>query len=195
MTCALRSPSSRSCAAPVSVIVSPGAKSVPFAETSSAGGAFTTSTIVAPARSPPASATAAVIVCVPECRVTSSVAPPPSGPSTLELQEIAAPRSPSSTSVAVACSRTTSPGTNAEPSLGATIRSWGGAFTTTTTCASAVFPPRSATEALIVCVPECRLATSSVPPVASGPSRLDVHAIAAVRSPSSTSVAVATSST
>ena len=189
----LRSPSSRSRAAPVSVTVSPGAKSAPSAGDviSSVGGAFTTTVISALARLLPPSVTEATMVCVPDPRLARMVPPPPSGPLRLELQPIDAVRSPSSTSLAEASSRTVSPGTRTVPSVGATIRTRGGAFTTTVVRACAVFPPLSVTEAVIVWVPERSEVRTSLPPLPSGPSRLELQVIAEVRSPSSASLAIA----
>ena len=59
----------------------------------------------------------------------------------------------------------------------------------TVTVDVAVAPSRSVTTAVRVCVPSERLGTSSSWPVPSAPSRLDVHRMVALRSPSSASEA------
>src|SRR2546429_2140622 len=79
---------------------------------------------------PTASVTEAVMVCVPVERLLSAkLAPVPSEPSRLEVQWIAAPRSPSSASVAVAVEVIAAPGAKTEPAAGA-VSVRGGAAST-----------------------------------------------------------------
>ena len=160
------------------------------------GGAFTITVISALPVLPPRSVAEARITCVPDrSRAVAIVPPVPSAPSRLELHDTRAVRSPSSTSVAVATRRTTSPGANVAPAAGAAIVTVGTAFTTTTIVAVARSPPASVTDAVIPWRPERSVVTASVPPVPSGPSRLERHATAAARSPSSRSCATARSRT
>ena len=63
------------------------------------------------------------------------------------------------------------------------------------TVARPVLPPRSVAEAVSTCVPVESALVVIVPPVPSPPSRLEVQAIAAVRLPSSRSLAAALSVT
>src|SRR5437867_13063237 len=65
------------------------------------GVALTTIVMVVAARLPPASVTEAVIVCVPELRLATMVAPLPRWPSRLEAQSMVDETSPSSGSLAV----------------------------------------------------------------------------------------------
>ena len=143
-----------------------------------AGAAFTTTVIAAVARLPPASMTVAVMVCVPERSVAMSSRPPePSEPSRLERQAIAAARLPSSRSSAVPTNVIVSPGTKLAPPAGAVTAIVGAAFTTTVRVAAATLPRPSVTVAVIVCVPEWSAEVPIVPPVPSGPSRLDLQTI------------------
>ena len=192
-----RSPSSASSAVPVSVIVSVGANRAPSAGPviRTVGAAFTTSTIAARAVLPPASTTVAVIVWVPDRKLLTSVAPVPSAPSRSDVHATPPPRFPSSRSVAAAESVIESVGPKSEPSAGASIETCGAAFDVTVTSATAVRPPLSCTAAVIVWRPERSMTPGTTAPAPSGPSRLDVHSMAPPRSPSSTSVAVATRDT
>jgi hypothetical protein len=141
---------------------------------------------------PPLSVTVAVIVCVPEVSVLTVIAPPvPREPSRLDVQAIALVRFPSSWSLAAALNVTVWPGVKTAPSAGAVIATVGASLTTILIRALPLFPPLSATEAVMVCAPEWSVLTVIDPPVPSGPSRLDDHVIAAVRFPSSRSFAVA----
>ena len=111
---------------------------------------------VAPSRS----ATDAVSVCVPSERPgATTVRPVPRAPSRLDVQTSAAPRSPSSTSAAVAARSTGLPASNVVPAAGATTRTTGGTFggrTTTRRTASPLSPPASAAIAVMLWVPVLR---------------------------------------
>ena len=151
------------------------------------------SVIVADAGAPSESVTVAVSRCVPSCSVRVRVAPVPSGPATSELHSIRLLRSPSKSSVAVAARETGGPAGTAAPSAGAAMVTTGGAFGARTRSpirAWLVTPRVSVTAALTVWRPTVS-ARLTLPPVPSGPSRLEVQPRAPARSPSSASTAVA----
>ena len=159
----------------------------------SAEGLMVTRTLLATV-TPSRSVTVAVSVCGPSGNAgIVSVAPAPSGPPRLDAHRTAAPRSPSSTSVAEAARTTGRLASSAAPSAGAwtvmTGRTLGGRITTLRV-ASAASPPPSRTRALMTCVPIRSALAVMLAPVPRSPSRLDVQWIALERMPSVTSVAL-----
>ena len=135
------------------------------------------------------SVAAAVIVWMPvESVLTVIVAPVPITPSRLELHTIREVRVPSSTSVAVPVKVTAAPGSNVVP-VGAVIATTGVALTVMVIMVWVVLPPLSVTVAVMVCVPVESALAVIVRPVPSAPSRLEVQAMVAERSPSSVSLA------
>ena len=150
---------------------------------------LTLAVLVAPA----ASVMLAVIVWAPaERRAVVSIAPVPSAPSRSELQAIALPISPSSSSLACAASSSGTPVNTAAPSRGASIAIVGYVFggrTTTVRTALAVRPPASATVAVTWCVPTCSVLVKKPAPLPIGPSRSEVQPTCADRSPSVMSMA------
>src|SRR5437867_3689862 len=124
---------------------------------------------------------------------TTTARPVPRAPSRLDVQTSAAPRSPSSASVAVAARSTGLPASNAVPAAGATTPTTGGAFggrTTTRRTASPVSPPASAATAVMLCVPAPRRVVVKEGPLPISPSRSERQRSAAERSPSVASAAV-----
>ena len=122
----LRLPSSTSVALPVKVMgPSAAKKAAPLAgAVMRTTGVFSTLTVIcAWAVSPPASATRAVIVWMPERSDDSvTLAPVPSGPSRLEVHWIWLERLPFSASVAAPVKVTAAPGRTLEPLGGAVMR-------------------------------------------------------------------------
>src|SRR5207253_2158516 len=117
--------------------------------------------------------------------------PVPSAPSRLEVQAIVAERSPSSVSLAEPAKVTGAPGSKVAPLAGAVIRTAGVLLTVMVIEARPVLPPLSVAAAVIVCVPLVRVLVVIVLPGPRMPSRLEAQASAAVRLPSSRSLAVA----
>ena len=189
----LRSPSKSSVAVAASETGVPAGTAVlpagaVMVTTGAAFGARTRSLIRASVRTPRASLTAAAMVWRPTLSALVTQGPMPSGPSMLEVHASAAPRSPSSASVAVPVSVTGPADVNTTaPSAGVSIATTGGRSTTTLVVASAVIPLGSATCAVTVCGPGLRVATDSVAPLPRTPSRSDVHWIRRLRSPLSAS--------
>src|SRR3989442_1738392 len=121
----------------------------------------------------PLSATDAGMVCVPELRLLVGIVPPvPSDPSRLEGQAVAG-------------------GRGGVPGGGGVVVTAGRRETVIGRGAGAVRPPLSVTLAVRVCTPAVSVERVRLPPVPSAPSRLEVQVTAAVRLPSSRSVAVA----
>ena len=119
------------------------------------------------------------------------VPPVPSAPSRLEVQVIAEARLPSSASVAVAVKVTGARGSGLVPAGGAVMVTTGGVLTMTMTCMLPGLPLESVTDAVMVWTPVLSAVAVIDPPMPSAPSRLELHAMWGVRSPSSKSVAVA----
>ena len=191
MTAEARFPSSTSVAVAVKAAVAPGSKLAPVAGAviATVGVALTAMVIVARPVLLALSVAAAVIVWMPvESVLTVIVAPVPSAPSRLEVQTIREVRVPSSTSVAVPVKVTAAPGSNVVP-VGAVIATTGVALTVMVIMVWVVLPPLSVTVAVMVCVPVESALAVIVRPVPSAPSRLEVQAMVAERSPSSVSLA------
>src|SRR5439155_1555798 len=173
---------------PVKVTAAPGSNVVPVgAVIATTGVALTVMVIMVWVVLPPLSVTVAVMVCVPvESALAVIVRPVPSAPSRLEVQAMVAERSPSSVSLAEPVKVTAAPGSNVAPVAGAVIRTAGVVLTVMVIEARPVLPPLSVAAAVVGGVPGV-----IVPPAPMAPSRLEVQAIAAVRLPSSRSLAVA----
>src|SRR5437763_13532824 len=139
----VRSPSSLSEAPPTKVIDVPAATVVVVGAVIVTVGLASTRTVTDRlAVRPAASVTDAVMVCVPVDRVLSAkLAPVPSAPSRLEVQWIAAPRSPSSAAGAVAVNVIAAPGARTEPAAGAASAGAGAASTRTGVEEWPVVPP------------------------------------------------------
>ena len=150
----------------------------------------TVAVVVAPSRS----VAETLSVWVPTERLGTTTAPPvPRAPSRLELQRMAAARSPSSASVAVAARSTGFPVRREVPFAGAAMETAGGAFggrTTTVRSAWPVRPPRSVADAVMTCVPALRRVVVKLAPEPMSPSRSDVQRSDAERLPSVASLAV-----
>ena len=138
---------------------------------------------------PPASVTLAVMVWVPTERLVAKDPPVPIAPSRSEVQARAAVRLPSSGSLAEPAKLMVSVARKVEPSAGAVIVALGAALTVMVMASESWSPPASVTLAVMTWVPADRPAVAKDPPVPMAPSRSDVHAMPAVRSPSSESLA------
>ncbi len=101
-----------------------------------------------------------------------------------------AERSPSSASLAEAAKLTLSPVLYPEPSAGAVMLTLGAAFTVMVMASESWRPPASVTLAVMTWVPADSAAVAKEPPEPMAPSRSDVQAMLAVRSPSSGSLAL-----
>lgn len=190
---AVTSPSSKSLAVALNVIVECVDVDVPSIglDIATDGGALATViAIVAILAEPSASTTLAVIVCAPRERCFVSVPPVPSTPSTSDVHVIDGVRSPSSKSLAVASRRMSSLVVKAAPLPGLEMAISGGAFATVTdTEAVRLAPLPSVTLAVTTFAPGGSLAASA-PPLPRTPTLSDVQTIDAVRSPSSRSEAL-----
>src|SRR5262245_53005238 len=145
--------------------------------------------VVAPSRS----VTEAVRVCAPTVRLAGTTVPPvPRLPSRLDDQRMAADRSPSSASPAVATRRSGLPVRNVPPAggdrrviVGATF----GGRTVIVREAWPVTPAELVTAAVTVCVPTERWVAAKVGPMPISPSRSEVQRSDPERLPSAASVA------
>jgi hypothetical protein len=153
-----------------------------------AGGAFVTVMVTESfAATPSASTTRRRIVCVPADSRRLKLPPVPIAPSMLDVHAIDPVRSPSSTSLAEARNAIWSPVENVLPPAGLARAICGGVSATVIVIdAVAVSPPESVTVAVMTCVPLLRR-LETMPPLPSGPSTLDVHAIDDCNAPSSAS--------
>ena len=118
--------------------------------------------------------------------------PVPSWPSRSDVHTSAAPRSPSTLSIAVAVKVAAKWTGKSRPSCGAVMVTAGGrSVTVSCTVATPVRPVAFRTVAVIVCVPRWRVAAVTLPPVPRAPSMLERQLMALVMSPSRSSRAVA----
>src|SRR5438552_11887541 len=137
---------------------------------------------------------AAVMVCRPsESDFVLRLAPVPSAPSRSDVQRMAAPRSPSIVSLAVAVKAAVWAKRTSVLSAGAVMATVGAAWwrTSSVIWAMPARLARSVAEAVIVCTPIERLLVVKLAPVPIAPSRLEVQVIVDDRSPSIVSMAVA----
>src|SRR2546430_1028997 len=155
------------------------------------GGAFTVIVTWAWPLLPSRSVARAVRVCVPTLSVWVMVPPVPSAPSRSEVQAVVLDTLPSSGSVAAAVNAIVSAWLKRAPLSGVVIVTAGRPETVIEREADAVRPPLSLTLAVRVCTPAVSVERVRLPPVPSAPSRLEVQVMAAVRLPSSRSVALA----
>src|SRR5438445_3504476 len=141
----------------------------------------------------PASAARAVMVWWPRLRFERLKLPPvPIWPSRFEVQIMLAVRSPSIESMAVPVKVAGWPGRNLSPRFGDVIVNTGGASASTVSviCALPVSLELSVADAVMVCTPADRLEVVKVVPAPMLPSRLDVHLIDVLITPSVPLVAV-----
>ena len=189
---AVRSPSSASLAEPAKLTLSPRLKPAPSAgaEMLTLGAALTVMVMASESWSPPASVTLAVMTWVPADSAAVATDPPvPMAPSRLDVHAMLAVRSPSSASFAEPTKVTLSPLLNPAPSVGAVMLTLGAALTVMVMASESCKPPASVTLAVMTWVPADSAAVAKDPPLPMAPSRSDVHAMFAVRSPSSASLA------
>src|SRR5436309_12895032 len=159
------------------------------------GGAFTVIVTWAWPLLPSRSVARAVRVCVPALSVWVMVPPVPSAPSRSEVQAVVLDTSPSSGSVAAAVNGITAAWWKRAPLGGVVIVTAGRPETVIEREADAGRRPLSVTVAVRVCTPAVSVERVRLPPVPSAPSRLEVQVMAAVRLPSSRSLALAVSVT
>src|SRR5881398_2991764 len=155
------------------------------------GGAFTVIVTWAWPLLPSRSVARAVMVGVRSLSVWVMVPPVPSAPSRSEVQAVEVDTSPSSGSLAAAVNEIVSAWLKRAPLNGVVIVTAGRPETVTEREADAVRPPLSVTLAVRVWTPAVSVERVRLPPVPSAPSRLEVQVTAAVRLPSSRSVALA----
>src|SRR5512143_1421174 len=124
------------------------------------------------------------MVWVPPASVATLIeAPLPRNPLRFEAHTICSDRGPSSASLAVPENVIASPTRKLDPLAGAVIETVGALLMLRVIWAVPVSPPLSVTEAVIVWVPAERVLVEKEPPVPIGPSRLELQASDAARSP------------